>query len=79
MALIQFKRGTQAELDTAATAVELNVGEPYYVTDVGYVAIGVTTSTYVPAPMSLLVVLESTDSDPGAGAYPDGTLIFKKL
>ena len=45
MALIQFKRGTQAELDTAATAVELNVGEPYYVTDVGYVAIGVTTST----------------------------------
>ena len=47
MAQIRFKRGTRTELDAAASASGLNVGEPYLVTDESVLALGLTATTYV--------------------------------
>lgn len=46
MALIQFKRGTRAQIDAAAGANQLAVGEPYLITDEGRVAVGTGAATY---------------------------------
>lgn len=43
---LQIKRGTRAQLDAAATAGGLKVGEPYLITDESRFAVGLTTSTY---------------------------------
>ncbi len=44
---ITVKRGTRAQVDTAAGANGLNAGEPYLVTDEGRPAVGLGTGTYV--------------------------------
>lgn len=41
-----FKRGTKAQLDSAAASSLLNIGEPYFITDTGQIAVGASTSTY---------------------------------
>lgn len=46
MAQILIKRGTRANLDTAAGASGLTLGEPYLVTDENRVAVGTGVSTY---------------------------------
>lgn len=43
---IRIKRGTRAQLNTAAAANQLVAGEPYLITDEGRIAIGRSTSTY---------------------------------
>jgi len=47
MAKIRFKRGTRAQLDSAAGANGLAEGEPYLVTDEGRMAFGLSASTYM--------------------------------
>ena len=42
-----MKRGTRAQLNAAATASGLQVGEPYLITDEGRLAVGLSVSTYV--------------------------------
>lgn len=43
---IKIKRGTLAQLDAAALAGQLNVGEPYFISDEDKIAIGTSASTY---------------------------------
>jgi DNA-binding beta-propeller fold protein YncE len=43
---IQIKRGTRAEIDTAAGASGLHQGEPYLITDEDRLAVGTGTGTY---------------------------------
>ena len=45
MATIQFKRGTQAQLDAAAGNNELQAGEPYWI-DGERLAVGTSASEY---------------------------------
>jgi hypothetical protein len=45
-AVIRFKRGTLAQLVTAAGAGQLREGEPYHVTDLDMTAVGTGTSSY---------------------------------
>lgn len=44
--IIKFKRGTLAGLNALASGSSLNAGEPYYITDQGRIAIGVTATTF---------------------------------
>ena len=46
MQTIKFKRATRAQIDAAATAGNLNLGEPYAITDEGRMAIGESPTTY---------------------------------
>lgn len=46
MAAIRIKRGTRAQLNTAAGLSELAAGEPYLITDENAVAVGLTATTY---------------------------------
>lgn len=46
MPSIKVKRGTRAQLDAAATANQLNQGEPYLITDEDRIAIGLSASSY---------------------------------
>ena len=46
MAAIRFKRGTRAQLNTAATANGLAQGEPYLISDESRVAIGTAAGAY---------------------------------
>ena len=46
MATLLVKRGTRAQLDAAALAGQLNVGEPYLITDESRIAIGTSATTY---------------------------------
>ncbi len=46
MVSIRIKRGTRAQLNAAAAASGLAVGEPYLITDENRIAVGLTTSTY---------------------------------
>ena len=46
MQTIQFKRATRAQINAAATAGNLNAGEPYVITDEGRMAIGESASAY---------------------------------
>ncbi|MDD5330207.1 MAG: hypothetical protein PHX38_09395 [Sulfuricella sp.] len=46
MTRIKFKRGTRAQLDAAAAASGLDAGEPYFITDEGRLAIGLSAGTY---------------------------------
>lgn len=43
---IRVKRGTRAQLNTAASAGQLLAGEPYLITDEGRIALGLSASTY---------------------------------
>lgn len=43
---VYIKRGTRAQLDTAATNTQLMAGEQYLITDESRVAVGLSTSTY---------------------------------
>jgi hypothetical protein len=43
---IRVKRGSRAQLNTAATANQLMAGEPYLITDEGRFAVGRSASTY---------------------------------
>ena len=43
---IKIKRGTRAQLNAAASANGLQMGEPYLITDEGRLAVGLTVSTY---------------------------------
>ncbi len=47
MAAIRFKRGTRAQLDAAAAAGQLALGEPYVITDEDAMAFGLGTSSYM--------------------------------
>jgi hypothetical protein len=46
MAIIQFKRGTRAQIDSAAGASQLRVAEPYLLTDEGRMALGLSATSY---------------------------------
>lgn len=46
MATILLKRGTRAQLEAAALAGQLIVGEPYLITDESRVAVGTSATTY---------------------------------
>lgn len=46
MANIRIKRGTRAQLNAAATANQLNTGEPYLISDEGRSAVGTSAGTY---------------------------------
>jgi hypothetical protein len=46
MAIIQFKRGTRAQIDSAASASQLRVAEPYLLTDEGRMALGLSATSY---------------------------------
>lgn len=46
MQTIKFKRATRAQIDAAATAGSLNLGEPYAITDEGRLAIGESATAY---------------------------------
>lgn len=46
MAKIKIKRGTLAQLDTAAAANDLAAGEPYLVTDSAQLAVGTAVGAY---------------------------------
>jgi hypothetical protein len=46
MAQLRFKRGTRAQLNTAAAAAGLRQGEPYFITDEDRIAVGLSTTTY---------------------------------
>lgn len=46
MAAIRFKRGTRAQLNTAAAANSLAQGEPYLISDESRVAVGTAASSY---------------------------------
>ena len=43
---IQIKRGTRAQLNAAASANGLQMGEPYLITDEGRLAVGLSPTTY---------------------------------
>lgn len=45
-ARIFIKRGTRAQLDAAAVAGSLNLGEPYLITDESRMAVGLSATTY---------------------------------
>lgn len=44
--VIQVKRGTRSQLNSAAGAAGLRAGEPYLITDESVLAIGLSTTTY---------------------------------
>ena len=46
MATLQIKRGSKAQVETAASANELLLGELYLLTDEGRLAIGTSVNTY---------------------------------
>ena len=46
MATIKLKRGTRSQLDAAALADAIVVGEPYLITDEGRLAVGVAVDDY---------------------------------
>lgn len=46
MTSLQIKRGTRAQLNTAASGNQLNAGEPYLITDENRLAVGLSATTY---------------------------------
>ena len=68
MPTILIKRGTRAQLDAAAAASQLHVGEPYLVTDEGRLAVGTAVDAYKTA------ALESRITD--GGRYLDRGLTW---
>lgn len=46
MEKVYIKRGTRAQLDTAAQNLQLNAGEPYLITDENRIAVGLANNTY---------------------------------
>jgi hypothetical protein len=62
MAKIRFKRGTQAQLATAATANELLSGEPYLIDD-NSLGIGTGTGTYVKLGTGIFFINHGADAE----------------
>jgi hypothetical protein len=69
MATLQVKRGTRAQLDSAAGSSALRVGEPYLITDENRLAVGLTTSTYVAAAKSSETVTVSATAPTSPTLY----------
>lgn len=46
MPSLQIKRGTRAQLNAAAGASQLKIGEPYLITDENRIAVGLSATTY---------------------------------
>lgn len=46
MAKLKIKRGTLAQITAAATANQLDIGEPYLITDEDRLAVGLSASTF---------------------------------
>jgi hypothetical protein len=46
VAIIQFKRGTRAQIDSAASSNQLRVAEPYLLTDENRMALGLSVNSY---------------------------------
>jgi hypothetical protein len=46
MAIIRFKRGTRDQIDSAAAAGQLSQAEPYFLTDEGRMALGLSANSY---------------------------------
>lgn len=64
MAIIRQKRGTLAQLVTAAGAGQLLAGEPYWITDLEMTAVGVSTTAY-----RFDGVLQLNETDPVPSGY----------
>jgi hypothetical protein len=60
MPSLQIKRGTRAQLDAAAAASGLRVGEPYLVTDEHKLAVGLSQSLYAGVMREDAVVVSAT-------------------
>lgn len=76
MALIRFKRGTRANLNSAASNNSLNQGEPYYTTDDQRLAVGTTASAYTNVVTSTTIgnIWTGTQSQyDGLGTYDANT------
>lgn len=50
MPTIQIKRGTRSQINNAASANQLKVGEPYFVSDENRLAIGTAINNYASFP-----------------------------
>lgn len=57
---IKFLRTTKANLDTQASANNLLVGEPYFITDLNMFAIGTAVNAYALMPEPFTVATKST-------------------
>ena len=73
MPSIRIKRGTRAQLDAAAAASGLKVGEPYLITDEDRFAMGLSTTTYEVYAKSSEVVAGSGDVV-GPASSVDGSI-----
>lgn len=65
MAQIRIKRGTLAQLNAAATAETLAVGEPYLVTDRAQLAVGTSAGAYALAAREADLLLPRSTHDLG--------------
>ena len=74
--LLKLKRGTRALIDAAATANQLNQGEPYLITDEGRIAIGTGSNTY--AAFAKTSEVQALDADLTAIASLTGTGFLKR-
>lgn len=74
--LLKIKRGTRAQLDSAAGSNGLNLGEPYLITDENRIAIGTGSNTYVAFAKSAEV--QAIDADLTAIAGLSGTGFLKR-
>ena len=74
--LLKIKRGTRAQLDSAACSNGLNLGEPYLITDENRIAIGTGSNTYVAFAKSAEV--QALDADLTAIAGLSGTGFLKR-
>lgn len=69
MPILQIKRGTQSQLETAALSSGLREGEPYLVTDKPRLAVGTATNAWEP-----IATLRDARFQRGAGFYAAGRL-----
>lgn len=60
MASVQIKRGTRAQLEAAASASGLKVGEPYLMTDEQKLAVGLSAGSYQTAMRDDQIVVSRT-------------------
>lgn len=67
MPKVYIKRGTRSQLDAAAAASGLNIGEPYLITDEGRIAIGLSLSTYQDYALKEEVVPKRTRTEISSG------------
>lgn len=60
MPRVQIKRGTRAQLQAAAAADQLRVGEPYLITDEQRLAVGLSAGAYTSAMREDAIVVSTT-------------------